>query len=275
MQEWVKAVVQDFNSRAEGAAGNALMNLRTGQTPVAEKNKRHLDVLKALGVNVDLWINAPELEQDPETLFHLGEAVASCQAITGTLSNYAKALTSYLAVGHIGALVAASGRACDPLRRGARTCENLEMRAIVRLLYGQKGSTTEALDYRRGHVQPALLLEKPYKGMGRRAKDARTQQAAWRVLSKALALCHKLGADLLVEDVSGWKKYTADLNLKYDALGERWTLESAGGFSPYTYSDAADGTISLTGNHRYTVGVVKQERCQKIQFHIDNFAAPI
>merc|ERR1719230_857203 len=113
------------------------MKLRTEHM----RNKRHLDALKDLGVNVDAWVTADELEQDPETLFHLGEAVASCQAITGTLWTYSHALTSYLTVGHVGALVAATGKACEPLRHGARTCENLDLRAIIRFLFGQEGNS--------------------------------------------------------------------------------------------------------------------------------------
>merc|ERR1712187_665179 len=218
-----------------------------------------------LGAKVDLWEKAPELEQDPETLFHLGEAVASCQAITGTLVQYSKALTSYFTVGHIGALVASTGKACEPLRHGARTCENLDLRAIIRFLFGhvQLSGDTQV---------PVLLLEKPYKAAGRSSADIRTKQGAWNVLSKAFALCHKLSSDLLISDKFEWRKYIGDLDLEFDIERESWELESAGGLSPYTYSDAVDGTHSLKESERYDVGLFKHGKCQHYQNQVDSVA---
>merc|ERR1712187_566769 len=145
-----------------------------------------MGALVSSGANVDAWMQATELEHDPETLFHLGEAVSSCQAITGSLSKrYASALTSLFAVGHIGALVAADGKACEPLARGARTCENLQMRAVIRFLIAHREEQKGA---------PVLLLEEPYKGVVlKESTSPRAKQAALELLFKAFALCEKVG----------------------------------------------------------------------------------
>merc|ERR1712048_1258229 len=92
---------------------------------------------------------------------------------------------------------------------------------------------------------------------------------AWHVLSKAFALCHKLGSDLLIQDRYEWSTYMGDLDLAYDITDERWTLESAGGFSPYTYSDAVDGTIRLKDSSRYGVALFKHENCQQYQKQVE------
>merc|ERR1712050_209064 len=188
MRAWVGAVTTDVKSGLKGK-DSAVVKLRVGQTAISERNKRHLDALQLVGAKVDAWVTATELEHDPETLLHLGEAVASCQAITGAISqDYAQSLTSYFAVGHIGALVASDGKACEPLARGAKTCENIKMRAIIRLLIGRNSQPKS----------PFLLLEKPYKAVGLKSDSPRAKQAAWHLLSNAFALCHKVKAHLVI-----------------------------------------------------------------------------
>merc|ERR1712048_978954 len=238
MQAWVGAVTEDVRTGLKGDK-SAVLKLRTGQAEVSKKNKRHLDVLVSAGANVDAWIQATELEHDPETLFHLGEAVASCQAITGSISkNYAQSLTSLFAVGHIGALVAADGNACEPLARGARTCENLQMRAVIRFLIAHREEEKDA---------PVLVLERPYTGVTvKEAMSPRAKKYALELLSKAFALCDKVGAHFLVLDTYEWTDYLQGTQLAPDEF-TNWKLESVDGFSPYTYSDAlspSEATLS-------------------------------
>merc|ERR1712151_510561 len=244
----------------------ALFRLRAGESEVSKQNKVHLDALADVGANVNAWLTASELEHDPETLLHLGEAVASCQAITGSISkSYAKSLTSYFAVGHIGALVASDGKACEPLARGAKTCENIKMRAIIRLLIGRNSQPKS----------PFLLLEKPYKAVGMKSDSPRAKQAAWHLLSNAFALCHKVKAHLVIANDGRyeWQAYLEGIKLSM-SQHEYLQLESVDGFSPYTYSDSAeDHETSLSTTYEFDhVWVFKYQQCKAYEEAVRTFA---
>lgn len=268
MRAWVAAVTEDVQKCVKGQeSSSALFRLRAGQTYVSKKNKRHLDALVAVGANVEAWLSANELEHDPETLFHLGEAVASCQSITSPIARtYAKALTSYFAVGHIGALVAADGPACEPLARGAKRCENMVMRAIIRLLIGKNFQPKS----------PFLLLEKPYK-VGLVASDSpRIKQAAWHLLSNAFSLCHKVKAHLVIANDARleWDEYLRGMQI---SVMNKWglKLKSVDGFSPYTYSDSANThETSLSTTHAYdNAWVFRYSDCKANAATVKKFAS--
>lgn len=265
MQAWVGAVTEDV---AKGLTGesSALVKLRTGQVEISKANKRHLDALADVGANVDAWISASELEHDPETLLHLGEAVASCQAITGSISrSYAQSLTSYLAVGHIGALVASNGNACKPLAHGAKTCENMIMRSIVRFLIAQT-STDES-------KAPVLLVERPYTAVGIVRDSPGALQAGWRLLSNAFALCHKVGADVVIGSEDDWEDYLKGTNVEPEEH-RNWKLESVDGFSHTTYSDSArPHETSLSSTYSLgRVSVFKKSKCKMHEEAVKAFA---
>ena len=130
----------------------------------APANALHFAQLPAPVVRA--WRTSALLERDPETLFHIGEAVGSCQSVTGPyVKDYGRGLLSYLANGHFGILVDADGPdACANMRctRGAacdgdeKTCSLLRGRAVVRLLLADRGASSGE--------EAALHLEKFYPG---------------------------------------------------------------------------------------------------------------
>merc|ERR1712187_72902 len=175
-------------------------------------NLLHLNALPVK--SLEAWQKSELLEQSPETLFHIGQVVGSCQSITGSMMGLNSGLVSYLAVGHFGVLTDTEGTDACVEMPSEPTCTLLRGRAVVRLLLADDNSA-------------ALLLEKTY--FNPKQSQSERDQVRARLLKKAQQLSDETDAPLYCED-SDYAANATELR--------RIRLRSLGGAAPFTYIDS-------------------------------------
>jgi hypothetical protein len=189
--------------------------------------------LKAIpNITVERWKNSKHLERRPEMLFHIGQAVKSCQSITTEFwpgaNQYNSALVSYLTVGHFGVITIWDGEdPCKDVPAEATTCTGLRGRAIIRLLLRQDNTA-------------ALMLEKPYFGSISRDQERVIMK---KLLWKAIDLSNEISAPLYT-----YKKVPEGTAAGWDPCicnEVNTELRSLGGLAPVTYVDSLGGLAPI------------------------------
>merc|ERR1712151_1458331 len=88
--KWIQAVGEDCLMEQPFIRHDAVNRLRFADPA----NLLHLNALSVK--SLEAWQKSELLEQSPETLFHIGQVVGSCQSITGSLMGLNSGLVSYL-----------------------------------------------------------------------------------------------------------------------------------------------------------------------------------